>query len=245
MKKAISIFLAVLLTAALGLSVFAANLIPNGDFENNEMHWHPVGCTPLITADQAHTGNQSMMAAMREAWFFAPQITLTIEGGKLYDVSAWVRPAGSAAMTFALWMAIPQDGAADDALVTGQMVDYMPISEQFHAPAGQWTEVKVSGWEAPRGKVSNFYVNATEADGTAAFFIDDVVFMLAAGAPAPEPPPAQPEDPPAQPDAPPAGPKDPGSPATGASAFLLLLSVGAFLASGASLGVLSFKKRNK
>jgi hypothetical protein len=78
------------------------NLITNSTFEVNTAGWSTIGGPTLaVSADQAHSGCQSLLVSNRTAHYEAPAIDLSSIGttNKVYRVSVWARSSTQANMT--------------------------------------------------------------------------------------------------------------------------------------------------
>lgn len=111
------------------------NLVSNGTFEADTAGWSSWnGTTLAVSADQAHSGAQSLLAANRPNanQFAVYNLTGLVESNRTYSVSAWTRITGTEPGTVRLASVVQCVGA--DAT-------YPWLDNDTAVPANTWTEL--------------------------------------------------------------------------------------------------------
>lgn len=113
----------------------STNLVANGTFEADASGWSSWNGTVLaVSADQARTGSQSLLAANRpnENQFAVYNLTGLVQPNRTYNVSAWAQVTGSEPRTVRMASVVQCVGA--DAT-------YPWLDNDTGVPANTWTEL--------------------------------------------------------------------------------------------------------
>ncbi|GEL95532.1 hypothetical protein CCO02nite_21900 [Cellulomonas composti] len=151
-------------------------VVLSNDFESSTAPWGARNSTVAATDTEAHGGAHSLLVSGRGANWAGTEADLlsTLEAGKEYQVSAWVKlPTGTAGASAIKITAVTSTGDGDS---------YNAVTTSPSATADGWVEL--TGTYTPAADLTKlvFYFEAADIDTThPSFLVDDVLILGPAG----------------------------------------------------------------